>query len=60
MASVSTEKIPELDYQRPNCPICGLPMWLIEVEHLSSNSLTERLHFECKACQAQAVIPPLR
>jgi hypothetical protein len=40
----------------PPCPICGIPMWLVEVQHLGQ---AERFHFECKVCDAKAVIPPL-
>jgi hypothetical protein len=44
---------------RPVCPTCTVPMWLVEVEHLPGPPYTDRLHFECKACDGKAVIPPL-
>lgn len=60
MSDANTQqKIPYLDYQRPSCPTCGLPMWLTEVEYISSDPLNERLHFECKVCEAKAIISPL-
>jgi len=34
-------------------------MWLTEVEYISSDPLNERLHFECKVCEAKAIISPL-
>ena len=59
MSATSAQRIPELDHQRPACPLCGLPMWLIEIEYVDNNPRKERLHFECKACEAKAIIPPL-
>lgn len=58
-ANSALRKIPELEHQRPGCPLCGLPMWLTEVEYVAGVSRKERLHFECKACEAKAIIPPL-
>ena len=45
--------------QRPLCPSCGVPMWLVEVEHLREPTLIDRLHFECQVCEVKAIIPPL-
>jgi hypothetical protein len=33
-------------------------MWLTEVEYVGAN-MPNKLHFECKACDAKAIIPPL-
>jgi hypothetical protein len=53
------QKVPDLEEHRPPCPTCGVPMWLIEIEHTSSRPPKTMLTFECKACDATAVIPPL-
>jgi hypothetical protein len=53
------QKVPDLEEHRPPCPTCGVPMWLIEIEHTSSRPPKTMLTFECKACDAKAVIPPL-
>jgi hypothetical protein len=34
-------------------------MWLAEVDYVSNMPPQERLHFECKACGAKAIVPPL-
>jgi hypothetical protein len=59
--SVATvaQKVPDLEEHRPLCPTCGVPLWLIEIEHTSSRPPKTMLTFECKACDAKAVIPPL-
>ena len=55
------QKIPDLDHQRPDCPVCGLPMWLTEIEYFNSDAIKGQLHFECKACEVRAVLgyPPV-
>jgi hypothetical protein len=59
--SVATvaQKVPDLEEHRPPCPACGVPMWLIEIAHTSTRPPKTMLTFECKACDAKAVIPPL-
>ena len=42
----------------PKCPVCAVPMWLVKiVRHASENPNLTRHHNECKACDAQAVVP---
>jgi hypothetical protein len=38
---------------RPRCPSCGEPMWLVRVVQIGSN-LSERT-FECASCEAKDV-----
>lgn len=32
-------------------------MWLVKIENRAAEALSDRLHFECKACDGQVVIP---
>ncbi len=42
----------------PICPTCGVPMWLTRIESAASQMLTEeRRHYECKVCDAIAMLP---
>ena len=34
----------------PDCPKCGAPMWLVEVDYLTGTRPEEIRRFECKAC----------
>jgi hypothetical protein len=35
-------------------------MWLVRVEHhVSGDPTQDRQHYECQACEAKAVLPPL-
>jgi hypothetical protein len=34
-------------------------MWLVKIERMAAAALSDRLHFECKACDGQVIIPPL-
>ena len=44
----------------PACPNCGVKMWLIKIDHFAGlPPESDRQHFECKACGASAVLPPL-
>ena len=44
----------------PMCPICVVPMWLVKiVRHASDNPRLARHHYECKACDAQTILPPM-
>ncbi len=46
--------------KHPACPTCGVPMWLTRIERIpGAPALMDRLHYECKICEAKAVIPPL-
>jgi hypothetical protein len=45
---------------QPRCPSCGVAMWLVSIQHFADGNPTkDRLHYECKVCEAKAVIPPL-
>ena len=45
---------------QPPCPHCGLPMWLVDVQHPVPGDLSkDKLYFECQVCDAKAVLPPL-
>jgi rubredoxin len=41
----------------PICPTCGVRMWLTRIESAASQMLPERLHYECKVCDAVAMLP---
>lgn len=43
----------------PLCPTCGVAMWLVEIERFPGSRYCDRWHFECKACESKAVVPPL-
>ena len=44
----------------PRCPVCGLPMWLIRLDHLvPGEPHKDKLHYQCQVCEAKAVLPPL-
>jgi hypothetical protein len=44
--------------KHPRCPECAVPMWLIKFErHATGNPTLTLQHFECKACDATAVVP---
>jgi hypothetical protein len=36
----------------PRCAECGVPMWLIGIDHVGQ---IERKHYACKACDAKFV-----
>lgn len=48
-----------VDGARPLCPTCHVAMWLVEIEHMPGAEITDRLRFECKVCEAKAIVPPL-
>ena len=49
-----------VSHTHPRCPVCAAPMWLIKiVRHVSENPRLTRNHYECKACDAQAILPPM-
>jgi hypothetical protein len=58
-ANSTPQELNELDDVRPPCPTCGMPMWLTEIEHIAATTPKALLHFECVACDAKAIIPPL-
>jgi hypothetical protein len=36
------------------------PMWLTSIQHfVDGEPAKDRLHYECKVCEAKAVIPPM-
>lgn len=50
-----------LEPRHPRCQVCAVPMWLVTVQHFSDgHPEKDRLHYECKACEAKAIIPALR
>jgi hypothetical protein len=59
MRIYTTENTDHPDRDRPLCPSCGVPMWLVEIERRGGPPHKDRLHFECKVCKTQAVVPPL-
>ena len=40
----------------PRCPVCAVPMWLVKIMRHADPRLT-RKQFECKACDAGAILP---
>ncbi len=51
---------PSPEIKHPACPACSVPMWLVRVaEGVGPDRTQDRLHFECKACGATAIIPAL-
>jgi hypothetical protein len=34
-------------------------MWLVKIEHVAGPRVADRFHYECKACDGRAIIPPL-
>ena len=43
----------------PRCPVCAVAMWLTRIEHhVSGERRLERHHYECMACDAEAILPP--
>lgn len=46
--------------KHPVCPTYGAPMWLTMIEHIPGTPLIKgRMHYECKVCDAKAIVPPL-
>lgn len=45
--------------RHPSCPTCGVAMWMVKIEYRTELSYADRKHYECKACDAKAVMPPL-
>ena len=44
----------------PKCPVCAVPMWLVLVtKHVSGDPQLTRNQYECKACDAVAILPPM-
>ena len=62
-AAVPATALPTLESvldDRPRCPVCAIPMWLVKIEqHASRNLKLARRHFECKVCDTQTILPPL-
>lgn len=60
MPQIGGERPPLVPPRHPNCPNCGMPMWLVSIQHFADGDPTkDRLHYECKVCEGKAVIPPL-
>jgi hypothetical protein len=47
-----------LTAKHPVCPTCGVPMWLTRIENAVSEMVKDRLHYECKVCDATAIVSP--
>ena len=45
--------------RHPKCSVCGVPMWLIQIKHVSGDPKLTRNRYECQACDAVAILPPL-
>jgi hypothetical protein len=61
MSVLKYRETPQLpDAERPICPQCGVPMWLQGIQDILTAPVAGMLHFECRACGAKAVIPPLK
>lgn len=44
----------------PRCPVCAVSMWLVKIlHHASGDPKLTRKQFECKACDAVAILPPM-
>ena len=44
----------------PKCSVCGVPMWLVQIiKHVSGDAKLTRNQYECQACDAVAILPPL-
>lgn len=43
------------DVEHPSCPTCGAPMWLVKIQDYPSDTKSDTLFFECKACGATSV-----
>ena len=51
------ESVPD---NRPRCPVCSVPMWLVKIQHqFLGQPRLSRHHFECAACEAVAILPAL-
>jgi hypothetical protein len=60
MPAADPESPGELTRTHPQCPECALPMWLTKLEKHSSGAMKHtRLHYECKVCEAVAIVPSL-
>ena len=51
------EDIPLPPVGHPMCPQCGVPMWMIELEHITAEPPKHLARYECKICDAQMVLP---
>ena len=44
----------------PMCPVCAVPLWLVKImHHVSGDPKLTRKQFECKVCDAVAILPPM-
>jgi hypothetical protein len=59
MASLALQKVKPIGIH-PRCPVCAVAMWLTKIErHASGERRRARHHYECMACDAEAILPPL-
>jgi hypothetical protein len=59
MASLALQNV-ETTANHPTCPVCAVTMWLTKiVKHSSGDPRLSREHYECMACDAEAILPPM-
>lgn len=60
MPAADLQSAEQTSIVRPRCPDCLVPMQLMKiVRHKSGNPRLSLEHFECMACDAVAILPPL-
>lgn len=60
MASVALQIAEAVLAPHPRCPVCAVAMWLTRiVKHASGDPRLTREHYECMACDAVAILPPM-
>jgi hypothetical protein len=59
MASLALQNI-EPVANHPRCPVCDVAMWLTRIErNVSGERGLARHHYECMACDAEAILPSM-
>lgn len=41
---------------RPTCPTCNVEMWLVGIDRLPGNIVSDNMHFQCTVCLANQTI----
>jgi hypothetical protein len=60
MANVALQQAETVSAIHPRCQVCAVAMWLTKiVKHVSGDPRLTRQHYECMACDAEAILPPL-
>jgi hypothetical protein len=57
MSNINQHNVIPAEQPHPTCPVCGVAMWMVFLEHIPGTN--ERLHYECQ-CDAKAVLSPIR